>query len=116
MAESKKVNNRSYKGFNILKEKESSVIETMLCGDFLIHGLTNKSVRKELQEKYPAENYTTSKVSRMLKRCVAFKLIRRMQHSYTYHLTDLGRTFFFSALKYKNMVLLPELNKQKMAA
>ncbi len=74
MAESKKVNNRSYKGFNILKEKESSVIETMLCGDFLIHGLTNKSVRKELQEKYPAENYTTSKVSRMPKRCVAFQI------------------------------------------
>lgn len=116
MAESKKLNNRSYKGFNILKEEESSIIQTMLCGDFLIHGLTNKRIRKEIQEKYSTGNYTTSKISRILKRCAVFKLIRRMPHSYTYHLTDLGRTFFFTALKYKNMVLLPELDKLKIAA
>jgi hypothetical protein len=116
MAESKKINNRNYKGFNILKEKEISIIETMLCGDFLIHGLTNKAVKKEIQAKYPTEEYTTARISRILKRCVVFKLIKRIPHSHTYHLTNLGRTFFFAALKYKNMVLLPELNKQKMAA
>ncbi len=39
---------RSYKGFNLFSDDDRKLFEVLVCGEFNINGLQNKSLRKQL--------------------------------------------------------------------
>ena len=52
---------------------------------------------------------STGQVCRILKHLCVHGLIKKIAHSYKYHLTRLGRKVIATALKLKELVIIPEL-------
>lgn len=102
--------NRNYKGFNPLNENELHIFQVLLNGALIAGGFTNKHLKKYLSQ-YFKEQWTTSKVSRLLKRLIVFKLIKRVRHSYKYFLTETGRTIITMFVKLKNLTVIPTISE-----
>lgn len=102
-------NKRSYKGFNPVLEDEQRLFETLSRGEYNITGFQNKNLREKMKDK------TSAQISRMIKRLRVHGLARKIPHSYRYHLTKLGRAVIVLGLKLKEMVVIPELNIQRLA-
>jgi hypothetical protein len=93
----------SYKGFNLLSEKDASVFRLLLHGEFVISGFSNKALRQRLPE------HSSAQVSRLLKRLRVFNLIKKVGHRYKYYLTDFGRRIATTVLKLRELHVIPEL-------
>lgn len=102
-------NGRNYKGFNPLNENELHIFQVLLNGALIANGFSSKHLKKYLSQ-YFKEQWTTSKISRLLKRLIVFKLIKRIKHSYKYFLTETGRIIITMFLKLRNMTVIPNLN------
>ena len=96
-------NNRSYRGLNFFDERDLQVMSVLGRGEYSTFGLCNKDLREHLGK------VTSSSVSRTLKRLKLHGLIKRVDKSYKYMLTKLGRTVVAAGLKIRNLVLIPEL-------
>jgi hypothetical protein len=96
-------NDRSYRGFNLFCGDDLDLLRALLRGEFALSGLRNSWIRKVL----PA--FSGAQVSRMLKRLHLHGLIKKTAHSYKYHLTTLGRHVCASALKLRELVVIPSL-------
>lgn len=96
-------NNRSYKGFNCFSKDDQELFLAIVSGEFNIRGFQNKNLRAMLVKK------STGQVCRILKRLRVHGLIKKITHSYKYHLTRLGRKVIATALKLKELVIIPEL-------
>ena len=94
---------RRYKGFNLLAEEDASFFRLLSDGSFLIVGFSNKALRQHLPHK------SVGQISRLLRRLRAHGLIKRVQRSYRYYLTTFGRTVVTSALKLRELVVIPLL-------
>jgi hypothetical protein len=94
---------RRYKGFNLLSEEDSSFFRLLSGGEFVIAGFSNKRLRDSLPEK------NSGQVTRLLKRLRVHGLIKRVNKSYRYYLTDFGRQVTLMALKLREMVIIPSL-------
>ncbi len=92
-----------YKGFNLLDEEDASLFRLLLSGEFIIHGVSNKTLRTALGNK------TSGQMTRLLKRLRMHALIKRVSHSYRYYLTDFGRQVAALALKLRETFIIPEL-------
>ena len=92
-----------YTGFDLLSEKNAFLFRLLVRGEFVISGFTNKALRESLPE------YSSAKVSRLLKRLRAFKLIKKVGQRYKYYLTDFGRLIVTTALKLRDMHVIPAL-------
>jgi hypothetical protein len=103
LTKSKQDNQHSYKGFNLLSEEDAGIFRALLRGEFNISGLTHKSLRQYLPDKNPGQ------LSRLLKRLHVFGLLKKVAHRYKYYLTDLGREAAASALKLRELVVIPAL-------
>lgn len=101
LTETKTDKQRRYKGFHLFSEEDSLLFRTLLRGEFVIQGFTNKSLRQHL----PLLN--SGQITRLLKRLRVHGLIKRTGHRYKYYLTKFGRQAAIMALKLREMVILP---------
>jgi hypothetical protein len=75
LAETEIVDNRRYKGFNLLSEEDSSLFRVLASGEFTINGFSNRTLRQRL----PALN--SGQVTRLIKRD---GVIKRVGKHYRY--------------------------------
>ncbi len=99
-------NGRSAKGFNPFYEEDRAVLMAVRSGDFTVDGIRNKTLRKMLKERY-----SSPKISRILKRLVLHGLLKRIEKSFKYHLTELGNRIIATGLFLSSYKLMPILNK-----
>ncbi len=98
-----KENGRSYRGFNLFSGDDLDLFEAILRGEFNISGFSNKQLRKYFTNK------TTNQTSRMLKRLRTHGLIKKIGRTYKYYLTKLGRRIITTALKTRELFVIPVL-------
>jgi len=98
-------NNRPFKGFNFFNEDDMNILQTVMSGEFTIRGFQNKNLRSKLK------NYSSSQVSRILKRLHTHGMIKKVAHTYKYYLTRFGSQVITMGMKVKTMVIIPELAK-----
>ena len=96
--------NRNYKGFNLFSDQDTSLLLTVLRGEFNISGFRNKDIRKWLPD------FNSAKTSRLIKRLNVFGLIKKAGKTYKYYLTKLGKELVITAERLKETVLIPSLN------
>jgi len=98
-----KENDRSYRGFNLFHGDDLDLFETIFRGEFNISGFRNLYLRKLMPEK------SANQISRMLKRLRKHGLIKKIGRTYKYYLTALGRRIISTALKLREMFIIPSL-------
>jgi len=101
---SKTENDHSYKGFNFFAPQDSSLLRILLRGEFTISGFTSKI----LKDLLPGKN--TGQVGRLLKRLRVHGLIKRIGKRYKYYVTHLGLWVACTALKLRELFMLPQLS------
>jgi hypothetical protein len=101
---SKMENNRNYKGFNFFAKADQDVLVYLTSGEFNISGFRCKDLKKRFKK------YSAFKISRILKRLRVIGLIKRIGKTYKYYITTLGNEAIITALKLKNIVIIPQLN------
>ena len=110
LTERKTVDGNNYKGFNPLNREDSTLFEILLNGSFITTGFKNKELKLKLSACLSEKNWSTSKVSRLLKRLRVFGLLRRVNNSLRYLLTSKARAILTVALKVKNLITIPAFN------
>jgi hypothetical protein len=93
---------RSLPGFNLFDGGDLDLFLTMERGEFNISGVCNRNLRERLGK-------SGQQVSRLLKKLRAHGLIKKVGHCYKYYLTALGRRVTATALRLREMVIIPEL-------
>lgn len=96
-------NDRSYRGFNLFCSDDLALFRVLLRGEYCISGLRNASLRQWLAGR------TGAQVSRILKRLYLHGLIRKVGKTYKYYLTELGKDVALTALKLRELVVIPTL-------
>jgi len=94
---------RSYRGFNPFLEEDESVLQTLLRGEHALAGLTARRLRSLLG------GWSRGRISRLLKRFRLHGLLRKIGHTYVYHLTPLARRVVTAVLDIKNNMMVPQL-------
>lgn len=82
----------------------------MLNGAFVVTGFSNKILRSALSQKQPDKSWNTGKVSRLIKRLRIFGLLRKVNKTYKYFLTEKGRILATLAVKLRNISVMPAVN------
>jgi len=98
-----KEGDRSYRGFNLFDGEDLELFSVIIRGEFNISGFSNKSLRKVIKGKKGHQ------VSRLLKRLRKHGLIKKIGNTYKYYLTALGRRVTATALKLREMYIIPVL-------
>ncbi|MBI1745456.1 MAG: MarR family transcriptional regulator [Acidobacteria bacterium] len=98
---------RTYKGFNFYSEEDHILFTVLARGEFNIYGLQNKNLRQHLSDK------SSSAITRILKRLKAHGLVKKVAHSYKYHLTQLGKAVIAVGLTIREMLVVPGLAEIK---
>jgi hypothetical protein len=101
---SKVENDRTYKGFNFFEKTDQEVLLFLTSGEFNISGFRSKNLKKRFK------NYSVFKISRILKRLRVIGLIKKIGNTYKYYITTIGNEAILTALKLKNIVIIPYLN------
>jgi hypothetical protein len=95
--------NRTYRGFNLFYGDDLDLFLILVRGEFSINGFQNATIRMHLRGKTPQQ------VSRFIKRLRKHGLIRKIRNTYKYYLTTLGRRVIVTALKLREMFIIPYL-------
>lgn len=103
-----RVGRHSYRGFNLFDATDLALLETLLNGGFNISGLRNRDLRCLLP------GTSSAQISRMLKRLLTHKLIKKVGHTYKYYLTALGRRVIMAGLGIRRFFIIPALGKLQM--
>lgn len=103
MADPVRKDDRTYRGFNLFANSDQALFTALVRGEFLISGFKNRSLRKHLAHYSPAQ------VSRIIKRLRLHGLIKQVRHTYKYYLTAIGQRAAITALKLKELVVIPTL-------
>lgn len=98
-----KEDDRSYRGFNLFDGDDLELFRTIIHGEFNISGFSNKCLRKMIKAKKGHQ------ISRLLKRLRKHGLIKKITNTYKYYLTALGRRVTATALKLREMYIIPSL-------
>lgn len=94
-------NGRSYRGFNLFAKIDLDLFIALARGEFNISGFQNSTLRRVLPDK------TGSQISRLLKLLKLHGLIKKIGKTYKYYLTQLGQKAILTALKLREMVVIP---------
>ena len=94
---------RTYRGFNLFAAQDLNLFTTLLRGEVALGVLRNAWLRRHLT------GCTGPQVSRMLKRLHVHGLIKKVGKTYRYHLTERGREIAATALKLRELVVIPSL-------
>jgi DNA-binding HxlR family transcriptional regulator len=78
-------------------------VQIKVAESFNISGLQNKTLRRHLSE------LTSNQVSRLLKRLRTHGLIKKVGHTYKYYVTAFGKQVVATALKLRDLVIIPQL-------
>jgi len=101
---SKVENERTYKGFNFFEKTDQSILTHLTNGEFNISGFRSKELKKRFK------CLSSFQISRTLKRLRVIGLIKKIGATYKYYLTKIGKEAIITALKIKNLVIIPQLN------
>jgi len=96
-------NGRPYKGFNLFNDDDLFIMRTIARGEFNISGFQSKNLKEKLSSK------TTAQITRILKRLRTHGMIKKIGNTYKYYLTKLGRSVIATALKLKELYIIPQL-------
>lgn len=99
-----KVNNRTFKGFNFFDKTDQDILLHLTSGEFNISGFRAKDFKKRFKQ------FSSYQISRMIKRLWLKGFIKKITKTYKYYLTAMGKEVILTALKLKNMVIIPHLN------
>ena len=102
--ETKKVEERNYKGLNFFSKADKKIVLTLARGEFNIYGFRCKNLAKHLV------NYSSDQLSRLLKRLRVHGLVKKIGKSYKYYLTSFGKEIIACSQKVINMVMIPQLS------
>jgi len=105
LSESKKENDRRFKGFNFFSREDRQLFRALSHGEFNINGFQNKSIRKLLPELSPAS------VSRILKRLRVHGMVKKVSGTRKYYLTKLGKSVITLGLKTRELFIIPGLTE-----
>ena len=94
---------RNYRGFNLFDGDDLKLFQAVVRGEFNISGLSNRRIQKHLVEK------TSHQISRMLKRLRTHGLIKKIGQTYKYYLTKFGYRIMTTALKIRELFVIPSL-------
>ena len=94
---------RRYSGFNLFDPDDENLLCTIVRGEFNISGLQNKTLRLYLPE------LSSSQMSRLLKRLRTHGLVKKVGRTYKYYVTAFGKQVVATALKLRELVIIPEL-------
>jgi len=103
ISRSVKEDDRSYRGFNLFDGDDLELFSAIIRGEFNVSGFSNRSLRKIIKDKKGHQ------VSRLLKRLRKHGLIKKIGNTYKYYLTALGRRVTATALKLREMYIIPSL-------
>ena len=81
------------------------ILHSVISGEFTISGFQNRNIRLKLG------SYSSSQISRILKRLHTHGMIKKIAHTYKYYLTRFGSQVITMGMKLKTMVIIPELAK-----
>lgn len=94
---------RTYRGFNLFHGHDLDLFRAIVRGEFTISGFRNADLQTHMPDKTPAQ------ISRLIRRLRKHGLIKKVQHGYKYYLTTLGRRITATALKLREMFIIPSL-------
>ncbi len=103
--QTKKVQDRNYKGLNFFSKADKEIVLTLARGEFNIYGFRCKDLAKHLRQ------YSSDQLSRLFKRLRVHRLIKKIGKSYKYYLTGFGKEIITCSQKVINMVMIPQLSK-----
>jgi len=94
---------RTYRGFNLCSTDDCALFVALARGEWQISGFRNSSLRRVLP------HYSGPQLSRVLKRLHVHGLIKKIGHTYKYYLTHAGQQVVLTALKLRELVVIPSL-------
>lgn len=94
---------RTYRGFNLFHGHDLDLFRAIVRGEFTITGFRNADLQTHMPGKTPGQ------ISRLIRRLRKHGLIKKVQHGYKYYLTALGRRITATALKLREMFVIPSL-------
>ncbi len=103
LAEPTRLDDRSYHGFNLCSADDLALFTALARGEWQISGFRNASLRRVLP------TYSGPQLSRVLKRLHAHGLIKKVGRTYKYYLTQAGQQVVVTALKLRELVVIPSL-------
>jgi len=112
---------RGVRAFNPLSRDDTLLFQAMMAGEHCIRGLMNADIRARLEDSphlrdlahYPKRQ--SAKVSRILSRFHAHKLIAKIPHTRKWRVTDRGRRVMAASLCLRDAAF-PELYHKAAAA
>ncbi len=103
LAEPIRLDDRSYRGFNLCSADDLALFTALARGEWPISGFRNATLRRVLP------TYSGPQLSRVLKRLHAHGLIKKVGRTYKYYLTHAGQQVVVTALKVRELVVIPSL-------
>ena len=95
---------RSWRGFNLLMDKDYQLFLTLARGEWCISGFRARDLRARIA------SLTPSRTSSLLKRLRNHGLIKKVGRTYKYYLTKLGRSVIMTVLNIRETIVLPGLS------
>jgi len=104
-----------YSAFNLLSKDTCLILEAISDGRFHLQAFSNKTLRSLLFEKRLfqvdindplAIKRLSGKITRLIAKLRAHKLVRKISHSFKYQLTKLGHEVCYKILKFKKLELV----------
>ena len=94
---------RRCSGFNLFDPDDENLLCSIVRGEFNIGGLQNKTLRRHVPE------LNSGQMSRLLRRLRTHGLIQKVGHTYKYYVTAFGKEVITTALKPRELVIIPQL-------
>jgi len=94
---------RRYPGFNVFDPNDETLLCSIVRGEFNISGLQNRTLRRHLPKR------NSGQISRLLKRLRTHGLIKKIGRTYKYYVTAFGKQVVATALKLRELVIIPQL-------
>lgn len=106
ISKSIEINNRHISGFNILHCETTKLLETIASGDYIVNGITNKTLRNRI---FKDEDFNSTRIrnktTRLLNKLKNHGIIKKVNHSSKYYLITKDRKIINSILLFKNIDL-----------
>ncbi|MFH0735690.1 MAG: MarR family transcriptional regulator [bacterium] len=96
---------RSSRGFNLFDPNDEKILLAIESGEFNIHGLKNKTLKKKL-----GNELTANQISRILRRLLVHKIIKKIKNTYKYYLTKFGKRVLAGAFMVKELNIIPAMS------
>jgi len=104
IAEPVREQGRSHRGFNLFDGDDLDLFQAISRGQLTLTGFRSRDLREWLPSR------TAAQLARRIKRLRVHGLLKQIGKRYKYYLTKLGRIVVTTALKLREMFVIPSLN------